>query len=122
VVLGQASLGFSVTDAFKKVGNVVVKAHTIPTKATLKILKDPRTQQVANVAAQQYAPKQYQQAQGYVAQAQALLRRPTPVAPPPTPVPMMMEEDPGPINRNSQILTIAAIGAGALVLFLMMRK
>lgn len=58
MLVGQPQFGFSITDPFKKVGQLVYKTHVIGTKAIVKVIKDPRVQQAAAQSAQQYAASQ----------------------------------------------------------------
>ncbi len=103
---------------------------------------DPRAQHLVATAAQAYAPQQTAKVSAAVREAQrhygiakqavaAAQRRPgaRPMMPMPMPVPMGPPVDPEtgmtthtPVNKNSQILTFAAIGAAALVVFLILRK
>ncbi len=102
-------------------------------------VRDPRVQNVANVAARTYAPQQYARAQATVSQVQKALgppRRPgVPPAPPMYPPQGYGGEDNdgggggggggapvGPINKQSHILVIAAAVGIGLVLVLTMRK
>jgi hypothetical protein len=98
-------------------------------KTAAQVAADPRTQAVANVAAQQYAPQQYANIQAqtakYTAQAKAihniLTQRPgAPIAQRPMPMQMPMQRS-APIKQGN-ILTIAAIGGVAIILLLVMRK
>lgn len=116
VVLSQPQLGFSITAPFKAVG-----------KGLVRVASDPRAQRVGNVAAQAYAPAQYQQVASYANQADQILHPHQQVALLPRggmPAPMPMYDDGGgnlPVQK-SHILSIAAIVAGGLIVFLLVRK
>lgn len=99
-------------------------------RTTAAVVRDQRVQNVATVAAQQYAPQQYAQAGRIAAQVSRTLRPPQPPRMPPQQMQQMqpmqpMEDDGGggaPVNKNSNILTIAAIAGVGVILLLMMRK
>lgn len=89
------------------------------------VATDSRVQNVASVAAQQYAPQQYAQAQQIARQVSSTLnpRRPAPQAQMMPMAPMQITDDVGPGNiQNTHFLTYAAIGGGLLVILLLMRK
>ena len=133
MIFGQPQLG-AWTDPFKKVGQVVYKAHVVGTKALVKVAKDPRVQQAAAQSAQQYAqqkyPDQYAKAAPYAQQARGILRPPGPQAPIPMPQMMppggdedgdMMPTSSGPIQKGN-FTTLALIGGAAIILLIMMKK
>lgn len=117
MVLSQPQLGFSITSPFKAVG-----------KGILKVVEDPRARRVGSVAAQTYAPDQYAQVQSYATQADQILHPHQQVAL--LPRGGMMPPGPGGYDdgggdlpvQKSHMLGIAAIVAGGLIVFLLVRK
>ena len=94
-------------------------------KGVRTVVSDQRVQNVANVAAQQYAPKQYAQAYQVASQVKRALRPPGRPQRMQQLQPMQMYEEPpvptSPIKQSS-ILTIAAIGGALVVILLLARK
>jgi hypothetical protein len=99
-------------------------------RAAKSVVTDSRVQNVANVAAQQYAPQKYAQAQQILSQTQRALRagqprpRVMPARPMPTPQMPLLEDDMpttgGPVQKGN-LLLIGGV-AVALVMLLMLRK
>ncbi len=106
----------------------------------IKAATDPRAQHLVATAATAYAPQQAAKVQAAVRNVQHQYRvaktavarsqqgpRPRGQMMPMMPMPMMPMDPEGfpsgaPVNKNSQILTFAIMGAAALVVFLMLRK
>ncbi len=116
VVLSQPQLGFSITSSLKSVGKGIARVAT-----------DPRTRRVGTAAAQAYAPGQYAQVQSYATQADQILHPHQQVALLPKggmmPPPEQYDDGGGNLPvQKSHVLTIAAIVAGGLIVFLLVRK
>lgn len=104
--------------------STIAKGVRAGVRAGATAVQDPRLQNVANVAAQQYAPQQYAQARQVAAQVQRALRPPRqPGMYPQQMYPQQYEEPPTSPIRQGSILTLAAIAGVALILiFTMTRK
>lgn len=115
MVLSQPQLGFSITSPFKAVG-----------KGLVRVVQDPRARRVGTVAAQTYAPEQYQQVASYANQADQILHpRQQVVLLPKGGMPPPPQYDDGEGNlpvQKSHIFSIAAVVAGGLIVFLLVRK
>ncbi len=119
VLVGQTGLGFNPLSSIAKGAGAV--ANTV-----VKVARDPRTQNVAHVAAQSYAPAEYAQVRSKVNQVQQILRPPGQQRPAMQPVQQMMpmvDPDSGlPPTRDSHLLLYAGIGAGVLLVVMLMKR
>jgi len=117
VLVGQTGLGFNPLSSIAKGAGAV--ANT-----AVRVARDPRTQNVAHVAAQSYAPAEYAQVRSKVSQVQQILRPPGQQRSMPQMMPMMpMDPDSGlPPTRDSHLMLYAGIGAGVLLVFMLLKR
>jgi len=112
-------LGFNPFSAVKAVAKGVARVAT-----------NPNVQRAATTAAAAYAPGQYAQAQQYANQARGVYRTvigpggrpmPVPVQMPAPPMSAVEESDMHP-TKGGGVMTYALIGAGLLVVLLLVKK
>ena len=119
MLVGNTGLGFNPLKSIARGAGSVASG-------VVRVARDPRAQGLAVTAARAYAPGQYAQAANVVSQVQHVLRPPmrpgAPMMPMPQQMPMVDPDSGLPPTRDSHLLLYAGIGAGALLLVLLLKR